>query len=345
MKTVLLDVVLIASFIESPSLTKSNNSNEEIKYSPGLLYEKQFSTFKPSKNIANFCFPEKFNNHLETADVYDDSFVFCSTDNSSIRYHCFCLRFQPLNDRPPECICVITKYFWKKIMHTILTTLHSFYYNSPLYVSSEQPSQDDIDCLLLPVLDSINQIGDEFPAQGESFDLVIPKQDYYYNDSYYEDYEGKEEYIEYVQPEYVQPNNKVKQQNPENIEKETEINEVEQSVERDENDSDDSYDTISLQRPYDLICSSHISLQHNLMNLFEHLSPCDVVSLHQWLLLERSTIVVGSSLTNVSNFCYSLLSIFIPFTFTGVFIPILPYALSDFLSMPYHFLVGVQTEV
>jgi hypothetical protein len=315
----LLDAVILASFIK-------RDKCGEISYDVGLLYQKEVSLFKLPVNIANFCFPEKFNNHLESTKIYDDTFVFCLTDAYDVRFHCFCMRFKPPNDRPPENLCIVTKFFWKDVMNTILMMFHSHYAHSPLFSSPEQPSFESIEYIFLPTLNSVNEISHNFPAQGELFNLNIPRPDY----------DGLNKMLQSSKPELDDT-----KEDDDIIDPLTKLLILSTSKSLLEN----SALTLSLRRPYDPMCLSHISLHCDISTLFQYLSPSDVVSLHQWLLLERSTIVVGSSLPDVSYFCYSLISIFVPFSYTGVFIPVLPYALSGFLSMPYPFLIGVQAEV
>lgn len=63
------------------------------------------------------------------------------------------------------------------------------------------------------------------------------------------------------------------------------------------------------------------------------------------LLTDSSIIVVGSDLSEVSAFCYGLISIIFPLNWHHLFIPIMPISLIDSIQSPAPFLVGIHSSI
>ena len=85
-----------------------------------------------------------------------------------------------------------------------------------------------------------------------------------------------------------------------------------------------------------------MALQHwTTAVLFSRLSPEVIVKCINLLLLEQSLIIVGEDLGLVSAIGTALTSLLAPFKWDGVFIPLLPSGLSEFLQSPVPFVVGL----
>ncbi|KAK2946318.1 hypothetical protein BLNAU_18768 [Blattamonas nauphoetae] len=86
------------------------------------------------------------------------------------------------------------------------------------------------------------------------------------------------------------------------------------------------------------------SSQIDLTNLFQFFSPSKIISLHLHMLREKKIIIVGSSLSQVTDICISLVTLFLPFEWAHIFIPNLPTNMADYLSTPVPFLMGCLKE-
>lgn len=75
--------------------------------------------------------------------------------------------------------------------------------------------------------------------------------------------------------------------------------------------------------------------------LFSRISSEVIVKCLNLLLLETSLIIVGEDLGLVSAIGTALISLLAPFQWDGVFIPLLPSSLHDFLQSPVPLVVGV----
>jgi hypothetical protein len=65
------------------------------------------------------------------------------------------------------------------------------------------------------------------------------------------------------------------------------------------------------------------------------LSPNDIISLHNWLLVEKSVLVVGNNhgLSDIADCCYGLLGLLLPFEWKNLFIALLPSSLIDMIAV------------
>jgi hypothetical protein len=69
--------------------------------------------------------------------------------------------------------------------------------------------------------------------------------------------------------------------------------------------------------------------------------PADViVHIHSLLLLEKSLVVLGSDAALLSVVCTAFLHLLAPFTWAGIFVPLLPPLAQEILDAPVPFLVG-----
>lgn len=76
--------------------------------------------------------------------------------------------------------------------------------------------------------------------------------------------------------------------------------------------------------------------------LFSHVSVDVIIKCVNLLLLEQSLVVIGEDQGLVSAISTAFVSLLQPFKWDGVFIPLLPTALSDILQSPVPFVLGVQ---
>jgi hypothetical protein len=85
-----------------------------------------------------------------------------------------------------------------------------------------------------------------------------------------------------------------------------------------------------------------VPLQHwTTAVLFSRLSADVIIRCLNVLLLETTLVIVGEDLGLVSAIGTALISLLEPFQWDGVFIPLLPSSLSDFLQSPVPLVVGV----
>jgi hypothetical protein len=72
-------------------------------------------------------------------------------------------------------------------------------------------------------------------------------------------------------------------------------------------------------------------------NIVYSLSPNHIITLHNWLLLEKSLLVIGNDgdLSDISDCCYGLLTFLLPFEWKNLFVPLLPNSLIDMIGVCY----------
>lgn len=63
------------------------------------------------------------------------------------------------------------------------------------------------------------------------------------------------------------------------------------------------------------------------------------------LLTDTSVIVVSSNLSELSSFCYALISLILPLNWNHIFIPIMPISLIDTIQSPAPFLIGIHSSI
>jgi hypothetical protein len=68
---------------------------------------------------------------------------------------------------------------------------------------------------------------------------------------------------------------------------------------------------------------------------FNVLSASDLIPLHNWMLLEKSVLVVGNddAITSITECCNILLSFLIPFDWKSLYVPVLPSTLIDMIGV------------
>ncbi|EGG22806.1 DENN domain-containing protein [Cavenderia fasciculata] len=81
----------------------------------------------------------------------------------------------------------------------------------------------------------------------------------------------------------------------------------------------------------------------SVIGLFMHLSLENILKVLGAVLLEQRVVFVCDNLSVLSSACFSMTSFIFPFIWQGLFVPILPTALSDYLEAPVPYIVGVQT--
>jgi hypothetical protein len=79
--------------------------------------------------------------------------------------------------------------------------------------------------------------------------------------------------------------------------------------------------------------------------LFSRVSAEVIVKTINLLLLEQSLVITGDDPGLVSAIGTAIISLLSPFQWDGVFIPVLPAGLSDFLHSPVPFVVGLPPPI
>ncbi|ETO18561.1 hypothetical protein RFI_18703 [Reticulomyxa filosa] len=82
----------------------------------------------------------------------------------------------------------------------------------------------------------------------------------------------------------------------------------------------------------------------NGLNLFRCLSSGCILALFQALLLEQKIVFISTSPLLLLQAAETITTLIFPFQYQGVYMPILPQSLLDFLSSPVPFLAGVQPQ-
>jgi DENN (AEX-3) domain/Inhibitor of Apoptosis domain/uDENN domain len=91
--------------------------------------------------------------------------------------------------------------------------------------------------------------------------------------------------------------------------------------------------------------ANEILFQSNFKAMFSMLSVREVVGVFEAFLLERRVVVCSRDLTKVSDTVHALLALLHPFSWPGIFIPVLPQALLDYCMSPVPFLVGIEDSM
>lgn len=98
------------------------------------------------------------------------------------------------------------------------------------------------------------------------------------------------------------------------------------------------FPAVSFERPHD----SKLLAYWGCVTLFTRLSLDTILQVLCCILMERSVVVICSDLATLSAAMLSLLPLLRPFKWQGMFCPILPSRLHEFLDSPVPLLVGVQ---
>ncbi|KAH7830788.1 putative DENN domain-containing protein 2 [Monocercomonoides exilis] len=103
----------------------------------------------------------------------------------------------------------------------------------------------------------------------------------------------------------------------------------------------DSSHFILISRP-----SSPLGFLENLNTsiLFSKFSCADIASIHLWLLLERSVLIVGDNLQQIGEACHALECLLVPFVWHHAIIMIVPYSLIECTEAPMPFIMGTLRE-
>ena len=87
-----------------------------------------------------------------------------------------------------------------------------------------------------------------------------------------------------------------------------------------------------------------VGKQWGFAKLLLTIGPDSLLLALRLLLLERSILVLGHSIEEVTTCCQALLEILQPFEWKGIFTPVLPYSMLDFVLSPVPFLAGMAVE-
>ncbi|GAM21576.1 hypothetical protein SAMD00019534_047510 [Acytostelium subglobosum LB1] len=79
------------------------------------------------------------------------------------------------------------------------------------------------------------------------------------------------------------------------------------------------------------------------IGLFMHLSLENILKVLGAVLLEQRVVFVSDNLSLLSSACFAMQSFIHPFVWQGLFVPIIPQALIDYLEAPVPFIAGAQT--
>ena len=87
-----------------------------------------------------------------------------------------------------------------------------------------------------------------------------------------------------------------------------------------------------------------IGKQWGLSRLLMDIGPDSLVLMLKLLLMERSILVLGENLEEVTAIACSLLELLEPFEWRSVFLPVLPQKMLDFLNSPVPFVAGMAVN-
>ncbi|GAM18587.1 hypothetical protein SAMD00019534_017620 [Acytostelium subglobosum LB1] len=99
--------------------------------------------------------------------------------------------------------------------------------------------------------------------------------------------------------------------------------------------------TLPVGNNIDEVHSKYI-IEWGMLSLLTSLSLKTITTLLSAILLEQRVVFVCDDLSLLSTICLSMHSMMHPFKWQGLFVPVLPQALVDYLEAPVPFLAGVQ---